>query len=108
MLKPFEKYFGKFTKYLIKIFPFIFNRLTVIVGYIHSDYSSDLIIKQVGDEKNDKLKLSNHNNQSKTIVNKCVKFIKKILKKVFNHSTVSCFKCPWISIIMEEVFRCQI
>ena len=23
MLKPFEKYFGKFTKYLIKIFPFI-------------------------------------------------------------------------------------
>ena len=111
MLKPFEKYFGKFTKYLIKIFPFIFNRLTVIVGYIHSDYSSNLIIKQVSDEKNDKFEIiSNHNNQSKkTIVNKCVKFIKKILKKVFNHSTVSCFKCPWIrAIIMEEVFRCQI
>lgn len=84
MLKPFEKYFGKFTKYLTKIFPFIFNRLTVIVGYIHSDYSSDLIIKQVGDEKNDKFEIiSNHNNQSKTIVNKCVKFIKKILKKKF-------------------------
>ena len=84
MLKPFEKFFGRFAKYLVKIFPFVFNRLTVIVGYIHSDFSSEIIIKQISEKNTNKLFISTNNNQqSKDIVNKCVNFLKKILKKKF-------------------------
>ncbi len=84
MLKPFEKFFGKFTKYLTKFFPFIFNRLTVIVGYIHSDYSSDLLLKDISENNIDKYIItSNKNNQSKNVINKCVKFIKRVLKEKF-------------------------
>ncbi len=84
MLKPFETFFGKFTKYLVKIFPFIFNRLTVIVGYIHSDHSSDIIIKDIS-ENNDSRHFigSKINKDSKNVVNKCVKFLKKIFMKKF-------------------------
>lgn len=84
MLKPFETFFGKFTKYLVKIFPFIFNRLTVIVGYIHSDHSSDIIIKDISEDNDCKHFISSNTNQdSKDVISKCVKFLKKIFVKKF-------------------------
>lgn len=84
MLKPFETFFGKFTKYLIKLFPFIFNRLTVIVGYIHSDHSSNIIIEDTGSEiENHFFINSKINPESKNVVKKCVKFLKKIFIKKF-------------------------
>jgi len=84
MLKPFETFFGKFTRYLVKIFPFIFNRLTVIVGYIHSDHSSDIIIKDISEDNNYKHFISSNTNQdSKDVISKCVKFLKKIFVRKF-------------------------
>jgi ferredoxin len=84
MLKPFEAFFGKFTKYLVKIFPFVFNRLTVIVGYIHSDYSSNIIIKDINENNESRYVISSKiNKNSKNVINKCVKFLKKIFIKKF-------------------------
>ncbi len=81
MLKPFEKIFGSFTKYLIKIFPFIFNRLTVIVGYIHSDFSSEIILEE---NNNNSYHISSKpNKNSISIINRCIKLLKNILKKKF-------------------------
>ena len=81
MLKPFEKIFGSLTKYLTKILPFVFNRLTVIVGYIHSDFSSQIVVENTG---NNYFSVSSvHNKNSINTVNKCVKFLKRILKKKF-------------------------
>ena len=84
MLKPFENFFGTFAKYLVKIFPFVFNRLTVIVGYIHSDHSSDIIIKNTGEGHENNLLINTKiNNDSKYVVNNCVKFLKNIFSKKF-------------------------
>lgn len=84
MLKPFETLFGKFAKYLSKIFPFIFNRLTVVVGYIHSDHSSDITIEDTGSERESKFFIySKINNKSKVVIKKCVLFLKKIFFKKF-------------------------
>ena len=81
MLKPFEKIFGKFTKYLTKIFPFIFNRLTVIVGYIHSDFSSEIILEN---SNNKEIKISSIKNENSiNLIIKCVKYLKNVFRKKF-------------------------
>ena len=80
MLKPFEKIFGRFTKFLIKLFPFVFNRLTVIVGYLHSDFSSELILNEDQNRENNYILSSKLNGKSKSIITNCINFIKKIMK----------------------------
>lgn len=43
-LKPLEKILGKYAYLLPKIFPFIFGRLNLIIGYLHSDYSNKIVM----------------------------------------------------------------
>ena len=52
MLKPLTKLFGKFVYIFPKLFPFIFGRLNLIIGYLHSDYSNQLVIEK-GDNYNE-------------------------------------------------------
>ena len=44
MFKPFKKMFGPFSGFFLKFFSFFFNRVVVLVGYLHSDYSSKINI----------------------------------------------------------------
>ena len=44
-LKPLENIFGKSVYLLPKIFPFIFGRINLLIGYLHSDYSSKIIMQ---------------------------------------------------------------
>jgi hypothetical protein len=81
MLVSLEKFFGKFVYKLPKIFPFLFGRLNLFVGYLHSDFSAKIIMSK----KNENmyffrtLKEKNYN----FIIDKLIKFISINLRKDF-------------------------
>tara|TARA_A100001011_G_C14298529_1_gene839627 strand:+ start:883 stop:2472 length:1590 start_codon:yes stop_codon:yes gene_type:complete len=82
MLKPLTKLFGKFAYLLPKFFPFIFGRLNLLIGYLHSDYSNGIIIEKNKDQNIFEMKeLINNNTDS--VIEKTINFTKKNLEKHF-------------------------
>ena len=82
MLKPLEKLFGNYSSYFPKFFPFIFGRLNLFIGYLHSSDSNQLSLTMSEDKKNfylDEIK----NQKSKQTLNKIFKFINKQFKRDF-------------------------
>ena len=82
MLKPFSKLFGKFNYILPKLFPFIFGRLNLIIGYLHSDYSNKIIIQKKIDQDIFEIK-ELYNDKNNELIKKIINFIKINLKKHF-------------------------
>lgn len=82
MLQPFSKFFGKFSNYLPKLFPFIFGRLNLLIGYLHSDYSDKIQITKGKKEYEYELKpIKNKETDDK--IKKIIVFLKKKLGKNF-------------------------
>ena len=50
-LKPLEKFLGNYVYWLPKILPFIFGRLNLLIGYLHSDYSNKIIMSSLPNDK---------------------------------------------------------
>lgn len=81
MLMPITKLFGKFAYILPKLFPFIFGRLNLIIGYLHSDYSNKLVIEKNNNSEFEIKELKNNNTDK--VIKKTLNFTKQNLKKHF-------------------------
>jgi hypothetical protein len=82
MFKPFKKIFGPFSVFFLKLFSFFFNRVVVLVGYLHSDYSSKINITLTNNPLNSKIDVE-VNNESKKIIKKVIFFLSEKLSKKF-------------------------
>ena len=82
MLKPLTKLFGKFVYIFPKLFPFIFGRLNLIIGYLHSDYSNQLVVEK-GDNYNEFKIHELKNKNTDIVIEKTIAFIKQNFKKHF-------------------------
>jgi choline dehydrogenase-like flavoprotein len=82
MFKPFKKIFGPFSGIFLKFFSFFFNRVVVLVGYLHSDYSSKINISLNNNLLNSKIDVEVNDN-SKKIINKTILFLKEKFSKKF-------------------------
>jgi len=82
MLKPLEKLFGDYSFYLPKFLPSIFGRLNLLIGYLHSDDSNQLLLSMNSDKKTFNLE-EVQNKKTKKILNEIFKFINKEFKKDF-------------------------
>jgi len=86
ILKPLEKYFGRSIYLLPKMFPYIFGRINLIVGYLHSDYSSKIVMSRLSNDSQGKYQyslVSEKNTQVKNNIDSIVNFLKINLKKDF-------------------------
>jgi ferredoxin len=81
VLKPLERFFGDSVYYLPKIFPFIFNRVNILIGYLNSNYSSVISMTKVSD--NNFLLTAKENAISKNIIKNTISFLKNNLKEEF-------------------------
>lgn len=82
ILRPFEKFFGRFIYILPKIFPFLFGRLNILVGYLNSSYSSEILMTK-NFNSNDFLLTCIDNKESKNLINKIINFLKDNIGKDF-------------------------
>jgi choline dehydrogenase-like flavoprotein len=82
MFKPFKKIFGPFSGIFLKLFSFFFNRIVVLVGYLHSDYSSKINVSLNNNSLNSKIDVE-VNNSSKKIIKKTIHFLKEKFSKKF-------------------------
>ena len=82
MFKPFKKIFGPFSGFFLKFFSFFFIRVVVLVGYLHSDYSSKINITLTNNPLNSKIDVE-VNNESKKIIKKAIIFLNEKLSKKF-------------------------
>jgi choline dehydrogenase-like flavoprotein len=86
ILKPLEKYFGRSIYLLPKIFPYLFGRVNLIVGYLHSDYSSKIVMSRLPNDNQGKYRyylIPEKNTQVKNNIDAIVNFLKDNLKKNF-------------------------
>ena len=81
MLKPLEKIFGNYTYLLPKVAPFLFGRLNLFIGYLHSDYSNKISITQKNDSDFylDEIK----NEKNTLLIENTIKFLTKNFKQDF-------------------------
>jgi len=82
MFKPFKKIFGPFAGIILKFFSFFFNRVVVLVGYLHSDYSSKININLSDNILSSEIDLE-VNQESEKIVKKTINFLREKLSKKF-------------------------
>ena len=57
-LKPLEKFFSNYIYLLPKFLPFIFGRINLLIGYLHSDYSSKIIMTSLNNKDSGKYNYS--------------------------------------------------
>jgi len=77
-LKPLEKVFGKYVHLLPKFFPFVFGRINLLIGYLHSDFSSKIIMKM---DKN----LNNETSYEYSLNYEKAEGIEEIIKKITHY-----------------------
>ena len=82
-LKPLEKFFGKYVYLFPKIFPFIFGRINLLIGYLHSDYSNKIIMTSLPNQESGKYQYS-LSFEKNDLVNDAVNKITSHLKENFN------------------------
>ena len=85
-LKPLEKFFGNYINLLPKFLPFIFGRINLLIGYLHSDYSNKIILTQSNRKKSDSyhyLLYFEKNNSIHGLIKKITSFLKENLKENF-------------------------
>ena len=81
MLKPLPNYLVNL--YIFpKLFPFIFGRLNLIIGYLHSDYSNQLVIEK-GDNYNEFKIHELKNKNTDIVIEKTTFLLNKTLKTFF-------------------------
>ena len=80
-----------------KLFPFIFGRLNLIIGYLHSDYSNQLVIEK-GDNYNEFKIHELKNKNTDIVIEKTISFIKQNFKKHFFIFTF----------VEQEYYRCKL
>jgi len=69
-----------------RVFPFIFGRINLLIGYLHSDYSNKIVMSPSIDDSNEiyKYKLSfEKNNKIKDVINKITSHLKHNLNEDF-------------------------
>ncbi len=92
-LKPLEKFFGKFVYLFPKFFPFIFGRVNLLIGYLHSDYSNKIIMTSLPNQESGKYQYSlsfEKNDLVNDAVNKITSHLKENFKEdfyIFNNLT---------------------
>jgi hypothetical protein len=85
-LKPLEKFFGNYVYLFPKIFPFIFGRLNLLIGYLHSDYSNKIIMTSSPNQESKKYQYSlsfEKNNLINDSIKKITSYLKENLKEDF-------------------------
>lgn len=85
-LKPLEKYFSNYIYLLPKFLPFIFGRINLLIGYLHSDYSSKIIMTSLNNKDSGKYNYSlsyEKNNSINDVVDKITSYLKENLKEDF-------------------------
>ena len=85
-LKPLEKFFGKYIYMFPKFFPFIFGRINLLIGYLHSDYSNKIIMEALPNKETGKYNYSlsfEKNDLVNDTVNKITTHLKENLKDDF-------------------------
>lgn len=85
-LKPLEKILGSLVYLFPRVFPFIFGRINLLIGYLHSDYSNKIVMSPSIDDSNEiyKYKLSfEKNNKIKDVINKITSHLKHNLNEDF-------------------------
>jgi hypothetical protein len=68
------------------MFPYIFGRINLIVGYLHSDYSSKIVMSRLSNDSQSNYQyslVSEKNTQVKNNIDIIINFLKKNLKKNF-------------------------
>ena len=92
-LKPLEKFFGKYVYLFPKFFPFIFGRVNLLIGYLHSDYSNKIIMTSLPNQESGKYQYSlsfEKNDLVNDAVNKITSHLKENFKEdfyIFNNLT---------------------
>ena len=85
-LKPLEKFFGSYVYLFPKIFPFIFGRINLLIGYLHSDYSNKIIMTKSQNSISGKYQYSlsfEKNELINEVIKKITLYLKKNLKEDF-------------------------
>ena len=85
-LKPLEKIFGNYIYLLPKLLPFIFGRVNLLIGYLHSDYSNKIIMKKLPKDEFGKYQYSltfKKNELVEEVIKKITLYLKENLKNDF-------------------------